>query len=168
MFALSGAMAVSLRGVWPWPLLFAGSCVLLVVLLRVVLWGMGWDRLARRYPDRGRGPVSWHRRLASIAIGRPYFSLNNCVRWSADDLGLRLGIEPPLNICTPRVWIPWSEVARLEVEPGWGRTYRIEGTDPAGVPVFLPVAIVEGELAVRASMRGEEALGTDGEGGDRE
>jgi hypothetical protein len=137
------AIAVNQRLPW-WhvPVIIVGIMLLALLLVRVCLLIAGWDRLARRLPG---SPMTlpqqpaWNPMLVSIALGKPWMMLNNCVRWASDTRGLTLAIERPFNLATPAIVIAWDEAAAHPV-PGYAELMELIPTSGTPLPtrLFVP------------------------------
>lgn len=117
----------------------------------------GWRELARRFPTTPPppvGPGARRGRFGSIGFGAGGY--NGCVVWAADDEYLHLALWPVFAVAGhPPMSIPWSAV-----EFG-GRSFgAVRVTIEGRVRWRLPMAMVEGELAVRKAIGAGEDEGS--------
>lgn len=77
----------------------------------------GWQTLARRYPLRGAFPGPKVR--MGFGVFRGWIGYNGGIVVASDSGGLYLRAMPVvLSFCHDPIYIPWSEVTRIEKEDG--------------------------------------------------
>jgi hypothetical protein len=85
----------------------------------------GWNLLAEHYPATGELPPTKKRMGYGVFRGR--IGYNGGIIVGSDARGLSLRAMPILlSFCHRPIFIPWSEISRIEERSGWnGRTYAI-------------------------------------------
>lgn len=84
----------------------------------------GWHALAKRYPLRGPFPPP--RTRFGYGVFHGWMGYNGALIVASDELGLYLRATPVLlSWCHPPIYIPWSEIERIELTSGWDKAYRI-------------------------------------------
>jgi hypothetical protein len=97
------------------------SAGVIVALSRI----SGWNLLAEHYPATGDIPPA--RKWMGYGVFRGWMGYNGGIVVSSDVRGLYLrGMPLLLSFCHRPVFIPWSEMTRIEERSGWnGRVYAI-------------------------------------------
>jgi len=84
----------------------------------------GWHALAERYPLRGPFPKPGTR--FGFGSFHGWVGYNGALIVASDELGLYLRATPVLlSWCHPPIFIPWSEIQRIELTSGGDKVYRI-------------------------------------------
>jgi hypothetical protein len=128
-----------------------------VVVIVVISRYSGWNLLSEHYPGYGDfpRPAKW----MGYGVFRGWVGYNGGIVVASDARGLYLRAMPILlSFCHRRIFIPWSEITRIEKRSGWRgtvyafRTRRATEVDFALRPSTF--AVVE-EAARRAEVPGE-------------
>ncbi len=125
------------------PFVPLGLCVVAVplVIVHPLIGFAGWDKLARAFPATPQqlADANWHENLTTIALKRPWMSLNNCIIWSSNDDRLLLAIAPPFNYFFPAraICIPWNQLDSLKPLSRTGDSFEIVTTASRPLPVSL-------------------------------
>ena len=106
-----------------------------------------WAALWRRYPaldgvEFGRGS-----RVISLALGHPWWQINNAVEARADDAHLHLRLAVPALGDDRPISIPWEAVVGV-APASFGRAKL----DIEGIAIWLPRVLVKNEMALREAM----------------
>ena len=85
----------------------------------------GWSLLAEHYPGYGDFPRP--ARWMGYGVFRGWLGYNGGIVVASNARGLYLRATPViLSFCHRRIFIPWSEIARIEQRSGWlGLVYAI-------------------------------------------
>jgi hypothetical protein len=85
----------------------------------------GWNLLAEHYPVTGDPPPT--KKWMGYGVFRGWIGYNGGIIVGSDARGFSLRAMPILlSFCHRPIFIPWSEVSRIEERSGWkGRTYAI-------------------------------------------
>jgi hypothetical protein len=84
----------------------------------------GWLTLAERYPLRSRFPEPKTRFGFGVFSG--WVGYNGALIVASDSEGLYLrGTPILLSWCHPPIFLPWSEIQRIEPTSGWNKAYRL-------------------------------------------
>jgi hypothetical protein len=117
----------------------------------------GWNLLAEHYPAYGDLPRA--KKWMGYGVFRGWIGYNGGIIVSSDTRGLYLRAWPIiLSFCHGRIFIPWSEITRIERRSSWkGTVYAIHTRRAAEVDFALrpsTFAVVEDD-ARRAEVPGE-------------
>lgn len=116
----------------------------------------GWHALAARYPLRGRFPRPGTR--FGFGVFHGWVGYNGALIVAGDERGLYLRATPVLlSWCHPPIFIPWSEIRKIEPSSSWDRVYRIHTVRAPEVEFALrpgTFAVVR-EEAKRAGVPGD-------------
>jgi hypothetical protein len=140
------------------PIFIVPLTLLLVASVIVVISRIsGWNLLAEHYPGYGDfpKPAKW----MGSGVFRGWVGYNGGIVVASDARGLYLRAMPVLlSFCHRRIFIPWSEITRIERRGGWrGTVYAIRTRRAREVDFALrpsTFAVVE-EDARRAEVPGE-------------
>jgi hypothetical protein len=117
----------------------------------------GWNLLAEHYPGYGDfpRPAKW----MGYGVFRGWVGYNGGIVVASDTRGLYVrGMPIILSFCHRRIFIPWSEITRIERRSIWsGTVYTIRTRRATEVDFALrpsTFAVVE-EAARRAEVPGE-------------
>jgi hypothetical protein len=114
--------------------LWAVACPAVIIYL-IARTG-GWHTLAERYPLRGTFPTPRTRFGFGSFYG--WVGYNGALIVAADELGLYLRATPVLlSWCHPPIFIPWSEITRIELTSGGDKVYRIHTAQSNEVQLAL-------------------------------
>jgi hypothetical protein len=84
----------------------------------------GWNTLAERYPLRS--PFPRPRTRFGFGVFHGWVGYNGALIVASDEAGLYLRATPVLlSWCHPPIFIPWSEIAKIEQISGWEKVYRL-------------------------------------------
>lgn len=85
----------------------------------------GWNLLAEHYPATGALPPT--KKRMGYGVFRGWIGYNGGIIVGSDARGLSLRAMPILlSFCHRPIFIPWSEIGRIEERSGWnGRTYAV-------------------------------------------
>ncbi len=85
----------------------------------------GWNLLAEHYPGTGDFPSP--KKWMGYGVLRGWIGYNGGIVVASDARGLYLRAMPILlSFCHRRIFVPWSEISRIEERSGWnGRAYAI-------------------------------------------
>ena len=135
------------------PFVLLVPVAVLVVLSRY----SGWNRLAEYYPGDRDFPraAKW----MGYGVFRGWLGYNGGIVVASDARGLYIrGMPIILSFCHRRIFIPWSEITRIEKRSIWsGTVYAIRTRRATEVDFALrpsTFAVVE-EAARRAEVPGE-------------
>lgn len=103
------------------PLVALIPVVVIVALSRI----SGWNLLAEHYPGTGDFPPA--KKWMGYGVFRGWIGYNGSIVVSSDIRGLYLrGMPILLSFCHRRIFVPWTEITRIEERSGWnGRRYAI-------------------------------------------
>jgi hypothetical protein len=116
----------------------------------------GWQTLAERYPLRGPFPPPKTR--FGYGVFRGWMGYNGALIVASDESGLYLRTTPILlSWCHPPIFIPWSEIERIEQTFRWDKVYRIHTRQAPEVNFVLRSGTFDliREDAKRAGVPGE-------------
>ena len=97
----------------------------------------GWNLLAEHYPPTGDLPPT--KKRMGYGVFRGWIGYNGGIIVGSNAGGLSLRAMPLLlSFCHRPIFIPWSEISRIEERSGWkGRTWAIRTRRAADVDFAL-------------------------------
>lgn len=116
----------------------------------VMLWAMGWTKLADQFPSVG-GPMPPEARVAPTFTLRG-IPMSNVVAWSSDEDYLHIAPLIPVAPLAPKLSIPWAAVefpGGIEGERKRGAGVKVA---VSGLNMTVPIELVRDELELRRAI----------------